>query len=195
MELIATSAIWVSASIILINMLSDMFGILPISISKAAILFFSTSVAEAYLVIKNYSISAFISTDRSLVLSNSSSSRLRSSGTSTMLCLHMFKPIPFPRAQRASWCRLRGSNWVRFAKNGAFVPLMSHLLLLHRKFGSWQSCDNLLSALFLRDSAAKTSEASLWLETPGLTWRSRSAAVHPSRGHLPDRRNTVLRSF
>ena len=38
---------------------------------------------------------ALISTDRSLVLSNSSSSRLRSSGASTMLCLHMFKPIPF----------------------------------------------------------------------------------------------------
>jgi pimeloyl-ACP methyl ester carboxylesterase len=95
MELISTPAIWVSVSIVLINMLSDMFGILPISIPKAAIMLVSANVAEAYLVIKNWSISAFIRTDRSLVLSNSSSSRLRSSGASTMLCLHMFKPIPF----------------------------------------------------------------------------------------------------
>ena len=96
MELISTSAIWVSASIILINMLSDISDILPISVSKAAILAFSTSIAESYLAISNWSRSALISTDRSLVLSNSSRSRLRSSGTSTMLCLHMFKPIPFP---------------------------------------------------------------------------------------------------
>jgi hypothetical protein len=63
MERISTPDIWVSVSIVLINMLSDMFGILSISISKAAILLLSTSVAEAYRVIKNWSITAFISTD------------------------------------------------------------------------------------------------------------------------------------
>jgi hypothetical protein len=36
-----------------------------------------------------------------------------------------------------------GSNWVRFAKSGAFVLLMSHLYLLHPKMGSSQSCGNL----------------------------------------------------
>src|SRR5260370_24761099 len=68
--LISTSAIWDSVSMVLIKMLSDMFGILLISISKAASLLFATSVAASYLVIRNWSISAFISTDRSLVLSN-----------------------------------------------------------------------------------------------------------------------------
>ena len=159
-----------------------------VSISKAASLLFATSAAASYLVIRNWSINAFISTDRSLVLPNSSSFRLRSSGVSTMPCLHMFKPIPFlfpaptcflvvsgscvrglslanaepnaqppnrvldcgiitppnvdnyasvvqapaRRADRRGPSRsdldapLVGSNWVRLAKNGAFVLLMSY---------------------------------------------------------------------
>ena len=100
--------------------------------SKAASLLFSTSVADSYLVISNWSRSTSIRADRSLVLSNSSSSRLRSSVASTMFCLHMFKPVPFP----APYSRRPGRDgldaslhrleWVRFAKSGAFVLLLSY---------------------------------------------------------------------
>ena len=124
MELISTSAIWVSVSIVLINMLSDMFGILPISISKAAILLFSTSVAEAYLVIRNWSISAFISTDRSLVLSNSSSSfkiqRNVYDALSAHVQAHTFSPLAL-----ASFLMLPSS-----ARIGFVLPKMERSFLL-----------------------------------------------------------------
>jgi hypothetical protein len=63
MEAIFTAPIWDSVSIVLINMLSDIIGILSISVSKAASLAFSTSVAESYIVIRHWSRSAFISMD------------------------------------------------------------------------------------------------------------------------------------
>jgi hypothetical protein len=95
MEVIFTSPIFDSVSIVLINMLSDIPGILPISVSKAAILALSTSVAESYIVIRYWSRSAFISTDRSLVISNSSNSRIRANAASPMFCLDMLKLLPF----------------------------------------------------------------------------------------------------
>jgi hypothetical protein len=88
-------------SIVLINMLSDIFDILPISISKAASLVSSTSVAESYLVIRNWSCST----------ANAANSPTE---------LAQFSPeglgLDAP---------LLSSNWVRFAKNAALVLLMS----------------------------------------------------------------------
>jgi hypothetical protein len=51
MEVVSTVAILDNVSIVLSNMLSDIFDILPISTAKATILPVSTSVAESYLVV------------------------------------------------------------------------------------------------------------------------------------------------